>query len=132
MGPSLEPLQALANLTCRGGVGRRHKDRVVSGNRTDNVRPIRIVQALGDGVGTSGRCAQHNEVLGRARLHDKLRNYARQGALPQHCRCRAIQHVVAFSRLHDPQIAQVARQRSLADVDAFSIQRGGQLLVRAD
>ena len=132
MGPSLEPLQALANLTCRGGVGRRHKDRVVSGNRTDNVRPIRIVQALGDGVGASGRRAQHNKVLGRARIHDEVRDHARQGALPQHGRRRAIQQVVPFSRLHNPQIAQVARQRGLADVDAFGIQRGGQLLVRAD
>src|ERR1035438_3215431 len=102
-----------------GGVVRcDHKDGVVPGDGAHHFWPLLVIQRDGDGVGVAGRGFENHLVLCAQHVAQEFRGQQREcrsGVLLRHL-------LVAFPRLDEAQVADVARQRHLRGGNALTLQ----------
>src|ERR1017187_1561220 len=104
------------------------QDRVVPGDGADHLRPLLVIQRDGHGIGVPGRGLEDHLVLRAQHVAQEFggqQGERRTGVLRRHL-------FVAFPRLDEAQVADVARQRHLRGGNALALQLPREFFLGGD
>jgi hypothetical protein len=117
-----------------GGVAEHEQDGVVAGDAAEDFGPLLPVECFGDRLSAAGEGLDDEEVAGPFGADEESGQEPVQRRLVVECfgRERVVETAVGGGDLDESQLADIARERGLGDVEAATVQHLAELFLAAD